>query len=134
MASSRDHTLTLAPQNHAFNNWLRSFKTTAPVNYPVKDLSLFHKLIKPELLRVISLEVNRLGPVKVSYTMRIKLRKDTNKGAEFSNFFFRQDVPIFINSFNPGLIIGKLSAAVNNNKELISLWVDKSSGWVVDRF
>ena len=42
--------LDLVLQNHAFLNWLRSYKMVVPVNCPIKDLTLFHRLIKPKLL------------------------------------------------------------------------------------
>ena len=64
-----------------------------------KDLRLFHRRIRGEVLRVIQNESNALGPLKYKLAVLLKLKKQTNRGEEEIEFFLRQD-PTLLNAFD----------------------------------
>ena len=67
--------LVLVLQPLPFMNWLSSYKMTVPPNYPANDLNLFYRQIRPELLIKFRSEFDRLGPIKVNFTMQVRLKK-----------------------------------------------------------
>ena len=69
--------LNLVLQRHAFLNWLSSYKMVIPANCPANDITMFYRKIRPELLNKIRSEFDRLGPIKVNFTMQVRLKKDT---------------------------------------------------------
>ena len=103
-----------------------------PADLYEKDLLVFHNKIGYELLRVIRQESNYLGSLKFSYTMLVKLKKDTNKGEENVESFLRQEFPILLNAFKQATVKGKLVAEINKKRETIVGWVERGSVWIVD--
>ena len=81
--------LNFEKQNRGYQNRLHSYKMVIPFDLYENDLLVFHHIIEDELLRVIREESNDLGPLKLSYTMLVKLKKETNRGEEMliSSFF-----------------------------------------------
>ena len=97
-----------------------------------RDLLLFHNEIEDELIRVIRQESDVLGPLKFGYTMLVDLKKDTNRGENVENFL-RQEAPILVNDFNPRTVKEKLNVEINKKREVVAGWVERGSGWIIDR-
>ena len=70
----------LVKQTRAFQGWIASYKMEVPNDLPKGDLILFNNAIENELIRAIRQEINDLGSIKFSYTMRVNLRKRHKQG------------------------------------------------------
>ena len=120
-------------QRRSFRNWLASYKIEVPFFIHKRELLLFHQEIEDDIIRVIRRESDLLGPLKFSYTMLVYLKKDTNRGEEHVEHFFRQDIPSLLNAFNTRTVKGMLKIEINKMRETAAGWVERGSGWAIDR-
>ena len=65
--------------------------------------------------------------------MRSVLKKETRTGEETIDFFSRQEFPILLNTYNREEVKRKLDEEINKKKEELAGWVERGSGWVLDK-
>ena len=121
------------PQEHAFREYLHSYKMEVPPGFITDDIDVFHNSITPELLRVIEESVNNLGPIKISYTMQVLLVMPIGDELQTKHFFFRRGEPLVINNFDPEHIRELLRGVADGMNEELARMVENGSGWIVDR-
>ena len=120
-------------QNRGFQNWFLSYKMQVSFFIYKRDLLLFHNEIEDELIKAIRQESDALSPLKLSYTVLVDLKKDTNRGEEHVEYFSRQGIPILLNAFNPRTVKEMLNVEINKKGEVVAGWVERGSRWTIDR-
>ena len=131
-ADLHDWQSNFVKQRHGFQNWLNSYKTDVLLPELHRDLRQYHREIRGEVLRIIRIELNALGPVKIRLTALIRPRKQIDLGGDELGFFTRQENPILINAYNAQAITEQLNAVLERQLEELANWVERGSGWVVE--
>ena len=104
-----------------------------PADYSIKDLRLFTKENKPAIVGTIDSEFKELGSVKVNFTFYICLTKESVKGTERIKHYFRHENPFPVTYLNQAEISKQIDGVVNSVFENVERWVQKGSGWVIER-
>ena len=65
--------------------------------------------------------------------MLVDLKKDTNRGEEHVENLLRQETPILLNAFNLQTVKEKLNVEINKKRGVVAGWVERGSGWAIDR-
>ena len=117
----------------SFDRWLHGWKMMVPANYPIKDLRPFSHLIKPTISQIIQTELADIGSVKVNLTFYIHLHKETQFGTDRIIRFFKHNKPFPVITFNQEEVSNEIDEVVNLVFNLVDVWVQRGSGWVLDR-
>ena len=112
---------------------LIDWKSPLKSDYSIKDLGLFTKENKPAIVRTTDSEFKELGPVKVNFTFYICLTKEGVKGTERIKHYFRHDNPFPVTYLNQAEINKQIDGIVNSVFKNVERWVQKGSGWVIER-
>ena len=105
-------------------------KLVVPPNLRNNDLLVFHHIIEDELLETIREESNELGLIKFIYTLVVDIEKVTEQGVENETCYLGQREPMLLNAYNRMELKRKLRARINELKEQLAGWTERSSGWV----
>ena len=115
-------------QPHGFQRWLNSYKMDVYFPELKRDLRHAHAEIRGDVLGIICKELNDLGPIKVSITALVNLRREVDLGGDQLSYFTRQEHSILINTYNLRAIVAQLNDALNRQLEALAGWTERGSG------
>ena len=108
-------------------NYLEGYEINVSQDY--KDPFPFLQEARPEIHRILEIEIRELGGIKFQLGLRISMRKDQIQGPPTysDSTFYHEQIPLL----NENEI--DLHDPFDNLSKIIESWTNQGSGWVIER-